>query len=101
MKKLLAASTMMALLAVTSASRAEDITRFAPLKAEELTPPQKAWADEIAVPPRNAKFGNPPYRAYIRSPDLAPRLAALSEILRWKTALSPRLSELSILITAR
>jgi 4-carboxymuconolactone decarboxylase len=59
-------------------------SRFAPLKAEELTPPQKAWADEIAVPSRNAKFGNPPYRAYIRSPDLAPRL-----------------SELAILITAR
>src|SRR3954452_3027221 len=101
MKKMLAASTMMALLAVTSASRAEDITRFAPLKAEQLTPPQKAWADEIAVPPRNAKFGNPPYRAYIRSPDLAPRLSALSDYLRWNTSLPPRLSELAILITAR
>ena len=101
MKNLLAAGTVMALLAVTPASRAEEITRFAPLKAEELTPPQKAWADEIAVPPRNAKFGNPPYRAYIRSPDLAPRLSALSDYLRWNTSLSPRLSELAILITAR
>ncbi len=101
MKNLLAAGTLMALLAATPASRAEEITRFAPLKAEELTPPQKAWADEIAVPPRNAKFGNPPYRAYIRSPDLAPRLSALSDYLRWNTSLSPRLSELAILITAR
>jgi 4-carboxymuconolactone decarboxylase len=101
MKKLLAAGALMALVAATPASRAEDVTRFAPLKAEELTPPQKAWADEIAVPPRNAKFGNPPYRAYIRSPDLAPRLSALSDYLRWNTSLSPRLSELAILITAR
>jgi len=101
MKKLLAAGALMALVAVTPASRAEDITRFAPLKAEELTPPQKAWADDIAVPPRNAKFGNPPYRAYIRSPDLAPRLSALSDYLRWNTSLPPRLSELAILITAR
>jgi 4-carboxymuconolactone decarboxylase len=101
MKNLLAAGALMALVAVTPASRAEDITRFAPLKAEQLTPPQKAWADEIAVPPRNAKFGNPPYRAYIRNPDLAPKLTALSEYLRWNSSLPPRLSELAILITAR
>jgi 4-carboxymuconolactone decarboxylase len=101
MKKLLAVGALVASLAITPTSRAEEITRFAPLKAEELTPPQKAWADEIAVPPRNAKFGNPPYRAYIRNPDLAPKLSALSDYLRWNTSLSPRLSELAILITAR
>src|SRR6185295_1896890 len=101
MKNLLAAGALMALIAVPAASRAEDITRFPPLKAEQLTPPQRAWADEIAVPPRNAKFGNPPYRAYIRNPDLAPRLSALSDYLRWNTSLPPRLSELAILITAR
>ena len=100
MKNLLA-GVLAAAIVIPAASRAEDIARFAPLKAEELTPPQKAWADMIAAPPRNAKFGNPPYRAYIRSPDLAPRLSALSEYLRWNTSLSPRLSELAILITAR
>jgi 4-carboxymuconolactone decarboxylase len=101
MKNLLAAGALMALIAVPTASRAEDTTRFAPLKAEEMTPPQKAWADAIAVPPRNAKFGNPPYRAYIRSPELASRLSALSDYLRWNSSLPPRLSELAILITAR
>jgi len=101
MKKWLAAVAMAALIASAPASRAEDITRFAPLKADELSPSQKAWADMIAAPPRNAKFGNPPYRAYIRNPDLAPRLSALSEYLRWNTTLAPRLSEFAILITAR
>jgi 4-carboxymuconolactone decarboxylase len=101
MKYLLAAFGLTALIAMPAMSRAEDITRFAPLKAEELTPPQKAWADMIAAPPRNAKFVNPPYRAYIRNPDLAPRLTAMSEYLRWNTSLPPRLSELAILITAR
>jgi 4-carboxymuconolactone decarboxylase len=101
MKNLLAAGALMALIAVPTAGRAEDTTRFAPLKAEEMTPPQKAWADAIAVPPRNAKFGNPPYRAYIRSPELASRLSALSDYLRWNSSLPPRLSELAILITAR
>ena len=101
MKNLIAAGILAALIAAPSASRAEDITRFTPLKAEELTPSQKAWADMIAAPPRNAKFTAPPYRAYIRNPDLAPRLSALSEYLRWNTSLPPRLSELAILITAR
>src|SRR5260370_27756025 len=55
----------------------------------------------FAAPPANAKFVTPPYRAYTRTPDLAPRLSALSDYLRWNTCLPPRLSELAILITAR
>jgi 4-carboxymuconolactone decarboxylase len=101
MKYLLAAVCVVLLIATPNIVRAEDITRFAPLQADELTPPQKAWADMIAAPPRNAKFANPPYRAYIRNPDLAPRLSALLDYLRWNTSLPPRLSELAILITAR
>jgi 4-carboxymuconolactone decarboxylase len=101
MKHLLAAFALAALVAMPQAGRAEDITRFPPLKADELTPAQKAWAEMIAPPPRNAKITNPPYRAYVRNPDLAPRLSALSDYLRWHTSLPPRLSELAILITAR
>jgi 4-carboxymuconolactone decarboxylase len=101
MKKQLIAAAMAALLAMPQFGRAEDITRFAPLKADELSPAQKAWADMIAPPPRNAKVGSPPYRAYVRNPELAPRLSALSDYLRWNTSLPPRLSELAILITAR
>jgi 4-carboxymuconolactone decarboxylase len=101
MKKLLAVISFATLIALPQFCRAEDITRFAPLKAEELNPAQKAWAEAIAAPPRNAKFTNPPYRAYIRNPELAPRLTAMSEYLRWHTSLPPRLSELAILITAR
>jgi 4-carboxymuconolactone decarboxylase len=101
MKYRSAAIGLAILIATSHLGRAEDITRFAPLKADELTQAQKAWADMIAAPPRNAKFVNPPYRAYIRNPDLAPRLSALSDYLRWNTSLPPRLSELAILITAR
>ena len=82
-------------------SRAEDSVRFPPLALDQLTQQQKAWADSIAAPPRNAKYTNPPYRAYIRNPDLAPRLTNLTDYLRWKTSLPARLSELAILITAR
>jgi 4-carboxymuconolactone decarboxylase len=101
MKTLLAAISVAALIVTATASRAEEITRFAPLKADELSPAQKVWADMIAAPPRNAKFGGPPYRAYIRNPELAPRLSALSDYLRWNTTLPPRLSEFAILLTAR
>ena len=101
MKKQLIAAAVAALIAMPQLSRADDITRFAPLKADELSPAQKAWADMIAPPPRNAKVGNPPYRAYVRDPELAPKLSALSDYLRWNTSLPPRLSEFAILITAR
>jgi 4-carboxymuconolactone decarboxylase len=101
MKKQLIAAAVVALLAMPQFGRAEDVARFAPLKADELSPAQKAWADMIAPPPRNAKVTSPPYRAYVRNPELAPRLSALSDYLRWNTSLPPRLSELAILITAR
>ncbi len=101
MKKLFAVISFGTLIALPQFCRAEDITRFAPLKVEELNPAQKAWAEAIAAPPRNAKFTNAPYRAYIRNPDLAPRLTAMTDYLRWNTSLPPRLSEMAILITAR
>jgi 4-carboxymuconolactone decarboxylase len=105
MKKSLAMISAAALVAMVQSGHAQDasrdVTRFAPLKADELAPAQKAWADAIAVPPRNAKWGAAPYRAYIRNPELAPKLSALSDYLRWNTTLPPRLSEFAILITAR
>lgn len=88
-------------IAGASASRADDAVRFPPLAPDQLTQQQKAWVDSIAAPPRNAKYNNPPFRAYIRDPDLASRLTNLAEYLRWKTSLPARLSELAILITAR
>src|ERR1700749_1994038 len=96
--KLLVAIAL-AVLAVPQLGAAED--GFAPLRPDQLSPEQKAWADSIAAPPRNAKFTNAPYRAYIRSPKLAPRLQALSDFVRWESSLPARMSEFAILITAR
>lgn len=101
MKRLLMSALIVGTLAMPSHARSEEITRFRPLKADELSPAQKAWADMIAAPPRNAKFANPPYRAYIKNPELATRLTALSEYLRWNTSLAPRLTEFAIIIAAR
>jgi 4-carboxymuconolactone decarboxylase len=99
--KYLPLAAFLAAFVSASPAFAQDTPRFAPLKPEQLTPEQKTWADSITAPPRNGKFANPPYRAYIRSPELAARLTPLSDYLRWNTSLPPRLSELAILITAR
>ena len=42
-----------------------------------------------------------PLRAALHSPELADRWQALGEFLRYNTSLSPRLSELAILVTGR
>jgi 4-carboxymuconolactone decarboxylase len=80
---------------------AADQPRFPVLRYDQLTAEQKEWADTIAAPPRNAKFGNPPYNTYLRSPGLAARATAMAEYLRWHTSLPPRLSEFTILVGAR
>jgi 4-carboxymuconolactone decarboxylase len=92
---------IVAIVSSVSSAYAQDAVRFAPLKIEELTPTQKVFAEALTVPPRNGNYNNPPYRAYIRSPELAQRLIGLAEYLRWHSSLPPRLSELAILITAR
>jgi len=101
MKHWIATLCLALVIGIPGIGRAEENVRFSPLSPEQLTPEQKAWADSITAPPRNAKFTNAPYRAYIRNPDLAPRLTAMTDYLRWKTSLPPRLSEFAILITAR
>ncbi len=101
MNKLTTLLGLIPCLAVTPLAHAQETTRFPPLKAEEMTPQQKTWADALAAPPRNGKINNPPYRAYIRSPELATRLIAVADYVRYHSSLPPRLSELAILITAR
>ena len=101
MKFLLIATCLVVLQGVSSISKGQDAAyRFAPLQADQLPAEQKKWAETITAPPRNGKFTNPPYRAYIHSPELATRLIPLSDYLRWNTSLPARLSELAILIPA-
>jgi 4-carboxymuconolactone decarboxylase len=82
-------------------SLAQDKTRFPELKAEQLTPEQKKWADAVAAPPRRANFAQPPYRIYMRSPELAEKITGMSDYLRWNTQFPARLTEFAILLSAR
>jgi 4-carboxymuconolactone decarboxylase len=99
MKHLLTIVLVAAALALPRGALAQD--RYPALSPEQLTPEQKAYADSIAKPPRNANFRNPPYRVWIRSPKLAERAQAISDFVRWNTGQPARLTELAILITAR
>jgi 4-carboxymuconolactone decarboxylase len=64
-----------------------------------MTPAQRRVHDAIISGPRGTLIG--PLRAAIHNPELAERWSALGEILRFRTSLPKRLSELAILVTGR
>ena len=67
--------------------------------AEQMTPEQRRVHDAVVAGPRGALRG--PLRAAIHNPELADKWQQLGELLRYRTSLSSRLSELAILATAR
>jgi 4-carboxymuconolactone decarboxylase len=73
--------------------------RIAELRPETMTEEQKAVQQEIVSGPHGRIVG--PYFAWLYSPELARRTRNLSEFIRFKSTLPPRLSELAILITGR
>jgi 4-carboxymuconolactone decarboxylase len=64
-----------------------------------MTPDQRATADAIRGGPRGGLSG--PFQAWLRSPELANRLQAVGEFVRFSSSVPTRLNELAILITAR
>jgi 4-carboxymuconolactone decarboxylase len=66
---------------------------------ENMTAEQRRVYDAMVAGPRGAVVG--PMRAALHRAELADKWQQLGEILRFRTSLPPRLSELAILITAR
>jgi 4-carboxymuconolactone decarboxylase len=73
--------------------------RFAPLTRDALSLEQQRVFDAILAGPRGAVPA--PFHLFLHSADLADRVQQLGELLRYRTGLPPRLSELAILVTAR
>lgn len=67
------------------------------LDQANLTPEQQVIHDAILNGPRGIVEG--PLRVWLQSPGLADRAQALGAFCRYGTSLSPRLSELAILVT--
>jgi 4-carboxymuconolactone decarboxylase len=90
-----------ALCALPFAAAAQE--RYPALDPGKLTPEQKAYNENLKKPPRNNTTGlqNPPFKVYMRDPELADKLEHVSDYVRWGTGLEPRLTELAIMITAR
>ena len=84
------------LLALTAGARAQE--RMKPIPKDKLTDAQKKAAAEFEAA-RGALTG--PWAVMLRSPEMINRARGLSDYLRFKSSLPPRLSELVILITAR
>jgi 4-carboxymuconolactone decarboxylase len=85
-------------LLATAAGSAEE-KRFPQLTVDQLTPAQHAVADEVLKVSSLGIQG--PYNVMLRSPEMAARLVALFDYLRFHTSVPRRLNEFAILIQAR
>jgi 4-carboxymuconolactone decarboxylase len=74
-------------------------TRFPRLTPESMSAAQREVAAENSAGPRGEVRG--PFIAWLHHPELARRLQALGEQLRWKSTLPQALVELAVLVTAR
>ncbi len=92
----LAVLVVLAALALTTDAPAQD--RMPPIQTDKMTDAQKKAAAEFEAA-RGALGG--PWAVMLRSPDMINRARGLSDYLRFKSSLPPRLSEFVILITAR
>lgn len=84
-------------LMAASAGAAQE--RFPTLTVEQMTPAQRQAAEAIMAGPRKSLGG--PFNAWLRSPELANRLQAVGEYLRFHSSVPARLNEFAILIAAR
>jgi 4-carboxymuconolactone decarboxylase len=74
--------------------------RFAPLSEDTMTPDQKRVAQGIASGPRGS-WQRGPFKALLRSPEIADRVQKVGEFVRFKSSIEPRLNELAIILCAR
>jgi len=89
--------TMAMLIGATVPALAQD--RMPPIAPDKLTDAQKQ-AIEAFKAARSADVSGP-FIPLLRSPEVLTRARALSDYLRYRSALPPRLSEFVILMTAR
>ena len=101
MKHLFTTALVTAAFALPFAAAAQE--RYPTLTPDQLSPAQKSYIENLQKPPRNntTALQNPPFKVYLRSPELAKKLEEVSDFVRWESGQPPRLTELAILMTAR
>ena len=91
------AVVMCALAAALGTAAAQD--RMPPIPADKLTAAQKKAAEELVADPRRALAG--PFVPLLRSPEFMSRLQKTGEYLRFESSIGTKLTEFTILLTAR
>jgi 4-carboxymuconolactone decarboxylase len=74
-------------------------TRTPFLTPEQMDPTQRRVYEDIIR--TRGTWLNGPYAPLLHSPELADKAQAFGELVRYRTSLAPRWSELAILVTAR
>src|SRR6267142_3322291 len=87
------------LVAFGTSARASAQDRLPPIPAGALTDAQRKAIEEFTAA-RSADISGP-FVPLLRSPEVMSRARALSDYLRFRSVLPPRLSEFVILMTAR
>jgi len=87
------------ILVVSTLATAAAQDRMPPIDADKLTDAQKRAIEEFRAARSTGISG--PFVPLLRSPEVLSRARALSDYLRFRSALPPRLSEFVILLTAR
>lgn len=85
------------LLSIAGTVAAQD--RMPPIPDDKLTDAQKKVAAEIIAGPRGKLVG--PFIPLLRSPELMSRMQKVGEYVRYQNSLGHKLTEFTILITAR
>jgi 4-carboxymuconolactone decarboxylase len=76
-------------------------SRLPPILEEDLTDPQRALLRAIRRGPRGRVPLTGPFAVYLRAPEFGDLAQRLGEHCRFRTAVTPRLSEFAILVIAR
>ena len=94
-----------------STNAQEDNSRFKRIPVSEMTPAQKTYFEMLMAGPvsgtgsaavqQGATSVGAPFNVYLRSPELAQKLLAAAEQIRFHSSLPPKLNEFAILVTAR
>ena len=101
MRHLLRLGVLIGVVALPQPVVAQGNARYPEIPPEQLSPAQKQFVDDLEKPPRNGNVNGGPFRVYMRSPEFGRHAVAMSDYVRWGTALEPRVIEFTILIAAR
>src|SRR5580692_8973871 len=87
MKHVFATAFVAAAFALPLGAAAQE--RYPALNPDQLSPEQKAYVENLQKPPRNntTALKTPPFMVYMRSPELAAKLEAVSDYVRWGSGL--------------